>query len=85
MLTYFGDTDEHVVDEGFNSVSSTSLSISSEPHANTDVFALLFLVIAVNKLDFNGEMAEILGNFSTSSFNSHFPCLHDHGNYEKVS
>jgi len=72
-LTYLCDTDEHVEDERFESVGSTSLSITSEPHANTDVVSLLLFIIALNELDFAWEMAEIFCHLTARSFNSHFP------------
>lgn len=83
VKTYLSDTNEHVEDEGFDGVGSASLLVSTEPHSNSDVLALKLLGVHVSELNFTCEMAEILGDLSTGSFNSHFPCSNRNGNYER--
>ena len=73
VLETLSNTDEHVEDEGFESVGGASLLVPTEPHSNSNVLALSVLFVKVNELNFTGHMGEILGNLTTGSFNSHFP------------
>jgi hypothetical protein len=73
VLEALGGTNEHVQDEGFESVGGASLLVSSEPHSNSNVLSLILLGVHVNELNFTSHMGEILGDLTTGSFNSHFP------------
>lgn len=49
--TYLGDTDEHVVDQGFDGGDGTGLPITTVPHLDSDVLSLHFAGGHIQDLD----------------------------------
>ena len=74
-MTYLGDTDDHVFDKRFEGIDRASLLVAAEPHADSDEFSLLFLVILVHSLQFDSEMGEVFGYLSSWSLHSNFSSL----------
>ena len=74
-MTYLGDTGDHVFDKRFEGIDRASLLVATEPHADSDEFALLFLVILVHSLEFNSEMGEVFSNLSSWSTHGNFSSL----------
>ena len=59
----------------FERVDSTSLLVATEPYANTDVGAVSLLVVLLHLLELTGDVREVLGDFTSLSLDSNFPCI----------
>ena len=58
-FTYLGDSDHHVLDEGFESVDGTSLFVTTVPHLDSDGEALNFLKGDFHNSDVDSRVAEV--------------------------
>jgi len=67
-----GDTDEHVVDQGFDGGDGTSLLITTVPHLDSDELALHLLGGHFQDFDIECDVGKILGDSSLWTFNSNF-------------
>ena len=74
-MTYLGNTDDHVVDKRFEGIDRAGLFVATEPHADSEEVALLFLVILIHFLEFNAEMGEVLDDLSSWSLHSNLSSL----------
>ena len=70
--TYLGDTDEHVVDQGFDGGDGTSLLITTVPHLDSDELALHLRGGHFQDFDIECDVTKILGDSSLWTFNSNF-------------
>ena len=82
MVTYLGDTDDHVGDVGLKGVNSASLLVAAEPNANTDEVASSLLGVLLHLFELASNVREVLGNTSSLALDSNFPCIHCACNYE---
>ena len=67
-----GDTDEHVVDQGFDGGDGTSLLITTVPHLDSDELALHLRGGHFQDFDIECDVTKILGDSSLWTFNSNF-------------
>ena len=74
-MTYLGDTSDHVVDKRFKGIDRAGLLVATEPHTDSDVCALSFLVILFHFLDFNSQVGEVFRNLSFWSLHSNLSSL----------
>lgn len=72
----FGDTGAHVLNVGLESVNGTSLLVSTEPHADSEVVSLGVTLSTglLDLLDLTVQVREVLGNSTSGSTD-----LHDSG------
>ena len=72
----FGDTGAHVLNVGLESVNGTSLLVSTEPHADSEVVSLGVTLSTglLDLLDLTVQVREVLGNGTSGSTD-----LHDSG------
>jgi hypothetical protein len=77
----FGDTDAHVLNVGLESVDGTSLLVTTEPHADSEVVSgSLFGTSSLGSLDLAVKVREVLGNLSSGSGNNDNSGLDGTGN-----
>ena len=59
----------------FECIDSAGLLCATEPYANTDVGAVSLLVVLLHLLELAGDVREVLGDFTSLSLDSNFPCI----------
>ena len=59
----------------FECIDSAGLLGATEPYANTDVGAVSLLVLLLHLLELTGDVREVLGDFTSLSLDSNFPCI----------
>lgn len=83
VITYLGDTDDHVGDSRFERVDSAGLFHTAEPDANTDEKTIPLLGRLSHFLELTGDVGEVLGNLTTLALDDNFPCIYCACNCEK--
>jgi hypothetical protein len=67
----FGNTDAHVLNVGLESVNGTSLLVTTEPHADSEVVSGFLLGSSgLGLLDLAVKVREVLGNLASGSGNN---------------
>ena len=81
MITYLGDANHHVLDEGFESLDGTSLFVTTVPHLDSDSEATEFLKGDLHYSDVDSSVAEVFGDGTSWSRNSNLSCFDGNFNY----
>ena len=83
MFTYLGNTDHHVVNKRFECSDGTSLFVTSVPHLNSNVKALLLLGGHFHNSDVDSDVAEILRDLTSWTSNYYLSCFDGNSDYTK--
>jgi len=78
--TYLGDSDHHVLDEGFESVDGTSLLVTTVPHLDSDGEATKLLKGDFHNSDVDSRVAEVFGDGTSWSGNRNLSCFNGYCN-----
>lgn len=73
--TYLSNSDEHVVDKRFESCNCASLFVSSVPHLDSNIETLHFGSGHFHDSDVNSDVAQILCDFTSWSFDCNLSCF----------
>ena len=73
--TYFGNSDDHVVDGGFESGYGASVLVFSVPHLDSNVKTFLFLSAHLHHSHVDGHMAQVSNDGTSWSDNGDLSSL----------
>ena len=80
-VAYESDSSNHVTEEGLEGGEWASLFPGAKPHLKVEVLTLLFSCVEFNETEFNGDVSEILSNFSSGALDGNYSLSDGDSNY----